>query len=234
MTITSLPADQRGLLRNREFTGYHLFSNGARGTTRPQRFGAVYVFNDDYLFPKASVGMHPHANVEVITVMLAGWESHEDNLDYHQELEKGAVQLISSGAGIRHAGGNLSDQENARHLQIWIAPQLRDSTPSVQLKRAEANPPTNQWIGQISPDGRQGTLTINQDAWLFQGVFDKGAINYQIQEKGHGIMVYVLNGTIQVGAVTAHQEDTLFITEADAIDLLIEEAASLVLLETIV
>ena len=47
-------------------------------------------------------------------------------------------------------------------------------------------------------------------------------------------MVYVLNGTIKVGAVTAHQEDSLFITEADDIDLLIEEAASLVLLETIV
>jgi len=112
-----------------EAGNYSLFSNGAKGTARPDKFGTVYVFNDDYLLPKSYVGMHPHANVEVITVMLEGAESHEDSLDYRQQIEKGAVQLISGGTGIRHAGGNISATGDSRHLQIWIAPNVLNTTP---------------------------------------------------------------------------------------------------------
>ncbi len=82
MKVNLLNKNQRGLIENKEFRGFHLFSNGAKGTARPDKFGAVYVFNDDYLFPKSYVGMHSHANVEVITVMLEGAESHEDSLNY--------------------------------------------------------------------------------------------------------------------------------------------------------
>lgn len=97
MKITLLKAAQRGTMQHRDFKAYPLFSNGAPGTGRPASFGAIYVFNDDYLFPKSGLGMHPHANVEIITVMVAGRESHADNLGHHQEMGAGAVQLISAG-----------------------------------------------------------------------------------------------------------------------------------------
>jgi redox-sensitive bicupin YhaK (pirin superfamily) len=165
MKTTILKAAQRGTMRHPQLTGHLLFSNGAKDTGRPDAFGAVYVFNDDYMGPGAYAGLHPHANVEIITVMVAGRESHADNLGYQQELGAGAVQLISAGMGIEHAGGNVSKSEDAHHLQIWVAPRSHNTAPAVQLKPAPASAPRNAWQCAVSPDGRQGSLRINQVSW---------------------------------------------------------------------
>ena len=232
MNLTKLSRDQRGAMVHADFRGYPLFSNGAKGTVRPDGFGAIQVFNDDYLFAGTYVGMHPHANVEVITVMLSGAETHQDSLGYQQDLPAGSVQLISSGSGIRHAGGNRSATAEAHHLQIWVAPRDRNTPPSVQLKQPPAELPPNQWLSQISPDGSRGSLTVKQDVWLQQGVFEKGPVRYQLHKKGHGVMLYVLSGDVKIGDVRVGAEDALFVTEADSLDLLIDQAASLVLMET--
>ena len=233
MKTTVLKAAQRGTMRHPDLTGFFLFSNGAKGTGRPDSFGAVYVFNDDYMRPQAYVGLHPHANVEIITVMVTGRESHADNLGYDQELKAGAVQLISAGTGIRHAGGNASASEEANHLQIWVAPRSPDTAPSVQLKPAPKNAPRNAWQCAVSPDGQQGSLRISQEVWLYQGVFEPGALSYATQQAGQGLLLYVLAGRLRVGEETAGRGDTLFITEADQVAAVVEEAATLVLLETI-
>lgn len=232
MNLAKLSRDQRGAMVHAHFRGYPLLSNGVSGTVRPDGFGAIQVFNDDYLFAGAYVGMHPHANVEVITVMLSGTETHQDSLGYQQNLPAGSVQLISSGAGIRHAGGNPSATGEAHHLQIWVAPRERNTSPSVQLKLPPAEVPATGWLSQISPDGSGGGLTVKQDVWLQQGVFEKGPARYQLHQKGHGVMLYVLSGDIQLGEVRVGAEDTLFVTDADSLDLLVDHTASLVLMET--
>jgi len=233
MNITLLKAAQRGLMQHQEFKGYPLFSNGAPGTGRPDGFGAVYVFNDDYLFPKSGLGMHPHANVEIITVMVAGQESHEDNLGYHQILPAGAVQLISAGTGMQHAGGNMSDLEDSRHLQIWVAPRRQHTKPAVQLYPAPLSAPANEWRCEVSPTGQQGSLIIQQDVWLFQGQFAPGTVRYTLQRPEHGVLIYVLAGEISLGNMSAGQEDTLFIADAPSIEITVEKDAKLMLMETI-
>jgi redox-sensitive bicupin YhaK (pirin superfamily) len=233
MKTTILKAAQRGTMRHPQLTGHLLFSNGAKDTGRPDVFGAVYVFNDDYMGPGAYAGLHPHANVEIITVMVAGRESHADNLAYQQELGVGAVQLISAGMGIEHAGGNVSKSEDAHHLQIWVAPRSHNTVPAVQLKPAPASAPRNVWQCAVSPDGRQGSLRINQDTWLMQGTFEPGPLSYAMQKADQGLLLYVLAGRLRVGEIAASQGDTLFITEADQLAAVVEEAATLVLLETI-
>jgi redox-sensitive bicupin YhaK (pirin superfamily) len=233
MNVTLLEATRRGIMQNREFKGYPLFSNGVPGTGRLDRFGAVYVFNDDYLFPKSGLGLHPHANVEIITVMVTGQESHEDNLGYHQILSAGSVQLISAGIGMQHAGGNVSDSEDSRHLQIWVAPHTKNTKPTVQLYPSPASTPSNEWRCEVSPDGQQGSLTIQQDVWLFQGRFAPGTVRYALQRPGHGVLIYVLEGTINLGNVAATQEDTFFITDVSNLEIMVTEAASLLLIETL-
>jgi len=233
MQINLLNRTEWGVIENGEFKGFHLFSNGAKGTARPDNFGAVYVFNDDLFFPKSYLGMHPHANVEVITVMLEGAESHEDSLGHRQRIEKGAVQLISGGTGIRHAGGNVSAAENSRLLQIWIVPNVLNTTPTVQLKQPDAAIAKNVWSRKISPDGNDDSLIIKQDVWLFQGLFEKGDATYELQKKGNGVMMYITEGSIALGDSTFNKEDALFITEAEEIAMSVDDTASILLIETV-
>ena len=105
MAINILRPEERGLIENRVFKGQTLFSNGMKNTSRPDVFGSVYVFNDDILFPESFLGMHPHENVEIVTIMISGTESHRDTLGIRENYNAGDVQLISSGKGLYHKVG---------------------------------------------------------------------------------------------------------------------------------
>jgi redox-sensitive bicupin YhaK (pirin superfamily) len=233
MQLHALRAHERGLMKTKEFMGYSLFSNGQRGVLRRDNFGAVYVFNDDYLDPDSYLGMHPHAGVEIVTIMIEGEESHQDSLGYYQEMDKGDVQLISSGTGIEHAGGNRSSGKVARHFQIWIAPSMSDTIPSTKIKKASGKEPENEWVLLLSPDGKHETLSIKQIIWIIRGEFNKGlTVSYPLEHEGNGVMIYITKGKIKVGNLEASKEDTLFITHTNHFEIQIDEEASLLLIET--
>lgn len=233
MQLQMLRSHERGLMKTKEFMGYSLFSNGQRGVLRRDNFGAVYVFNDDYLAPNSYLGMHPHAGVEIVTIMIEGEESHQDSLGYYQEMDRRDVQLISSGTGIEHAGGNRASGEIARHFQIWIAPDKSNTIPSTRIKKASGKEPENEWVLLLSPDGKNETLSIKQRVWISRGDFNKGfPLSYSLEQEGNGVMIYVTEGKIKLGEVEASKEDTLFITHTNLLEVEIEEEASLLLIET--
>jgi redox-sensitive bicupin YhaK (pirin superfamily) len=231
-----LSAADRGEMKHHEFEGFTIFNLGERGTKRPGNFGPLYVFNDDTLFPGSFLGMHPHANVEIVTVMLAGEESHEDTLGIHDKYVSGDVQLISAGTGIRHSGGNTSAISDARHLQIWVQPRQLDTPPQVSvLKKAELDQQAGSLKLLVSPDGEAGSLRINQRTWISQISIEAGT-TYELLPRvvNNGLMIYQLGG----GTVTVIDEhlgpgDTLFVLEWDKLELIAGDTEmSVVILET--
>jgi quercetin 2,3-dioxygenase len=236
MNTRILKADERGLIKNAVFKGNTTFSNGQPATNRPDNFGAVYVFNDDTLYPKSYLGMHPHANVEIVTIMLAGAESHKDTLGVHENYYEGDVQLISSGKGVHHSGGNISEENIARHLQIWISPQALDSEPSVHVLKKDAYANERMLLHPIvTPDGAHGTLKINQAVWLYLGNLPAGTeYNYYLNKTGNGVMMYVIDGTLEAGREEVKKEDTIFITGTDTINLKAQNSNTrFILIETV-
>jgi redox-sensitive bicupin YhaK (pirin superfamily) len=231
-----LSAADRGEMKHHEFEGFTIFNLGERGTKRPGNFGPLYVFNDDILFPGSFLGMHPHANVEIVTVMLTGEESHEDTLGIHDKYVSGDVQLISGGTGIRHSGGNTSAISAARHLQIWVQPLQLDTPPQVSvLKKAELDLQAGSLKLLVSPDGEAGSLRINQRTWISQISIEPGT-TYELLPRGvnNGLMIYHLGG----GTVTVIDEhlqpgDTLFVLEWDKLELIAGDTEmSVIIIET--
>jgi redox-sensitive bicupin YhaK (pirin superfamily) len=234
-----LRATDRGEMKHDEFHGFTIFNLGEPGTERPGNFGPLYVFNDDTLFPGSFLGMHPHANVEIVTVMLAGEageESHEDTLGIHDKYVAGDVQLISAGSGIRHSGGNTSDISDARHLQIWVQPRHFDTPPHVSvLKKAELDLQAGSSKLLVSPDGQAGSLRINQHIWISHISIEAGTV-YELVSRGvnNGLMIYHLGGgTFTV--IDEHLEpgDTLFVLEWDKLELIAGDTEmSVIIIET--
>jgi quercetin 2,3-dioxygenase len=232
MKTQLLPARHLGVLRTPEFTGYSVFSNGQVTQVRPDNFGPIFVFNDDYMNPDAFVGMHPHANTEILTVMIEGAESHQDNLGYRQEIQANAVQLISSGSGIYHAGGNIWSNGISRHLQIWVAPAVRNSPPDIQLKTFPPEGRRNQWQLQVAPAPDEGLITLKQETWCSRGTFDGGTARCTLRDSQHGALLFVLEGRIEVDGAEAQRQDALFITGASAFDITFRAPSDLWLMET--
>jgi redox-sensitive bicupin YhaK (pirin superfamily) len=215
METTIFKERQRAIFGNEQVKIQSVFSNGQHGTGRLDNFGPLYVFNDDIIGPEGYLGLHPHNNVEVITIMLEGIESHEDDKGHYEEILPGYVQLISSGTGIRHAGGNISKTENARHLQIWIDPEVKNTKPLTQLKAFDTHDKSNDWLLQISPDGDQGSVVVKQNAWLSQGSFTAGnGTVYRLHRPGSSVMIYAIEGQAVINGETMERNDTAFITDA--------------------
>jgi redox-sensitive bicupin YhaK (pirin superfamily) len=232
MKTSILKASQRAILGDESVKIQSIFSNGRPSTGRPAKFGALYVFNDDIIGPGGYLGLHPHNNVEVITVMLDGLESHEDDKGRYEKILPGYVQLISSGTGIRHAGGNLSKIENARHLQIWIDPNTKNTEPSTQLKQVTDLKKLEEWQLQISPDGEDGSIVIKQDAWLSNGKFSEGTANeYKLYKPGNGVMVYMIEGVAEVNGMLIQPNDTLFLYDPENVSFTIIDHAHIQLVE---
>jgi len=234
MAIKVLEPDNRGLMENKIFKGHSLFSNGIPNTVRPDFFGCVYVFNDDILYPESFLGMHPHENVEIVTIMISGTESHRDTLGIHENYTNGDVQLISSGTGVHHEGGNVSDTDIARHLQIWIAPKQMNLEPGVQLKKAATHQTPLSLL--VSPDGYQKSLIINQDVWIYQGKLDYDQTeHYKIKKLGNGLMIYVISGLLAISSTVIKEGSTAFITDESTLELISKnEKTNFILIETII
>ncbi|MET3981857.1 redox-sensitive bicupin YhaK (pirin superfamily) [Mucilaginibacter sp. UYP25] len=226
-------AAKRGILGNDKFRIQSVFSNRRQGTGRPDGFGPLIVFNDDIVSPEGFLGMHRHENIEVITILLEGGEFQEDNQGTKTTLLADNVQLISSGSGVMHSSGNPSKSSNARNLQIWFEPKVIDSNPEVQLKTNGISEKTGVWELQISPDGRQDSLIIKQDAWLSKGRFLSGtAPFYQLYAPGNGVMIYVVDGKIKIGRDELDSNDTLFLYQPENFKIDVIENAHIQVIET--
>jgi redox-sensitive bicupin YhaK (pirin superfamily) len=83
---------------------------GKHGDATRTGWGSLRVWNDDEIAPKTGFPPHPHANMEIITYIREGAVTHKDSLGNESRIEAGDVQVMSAGAGIRHAAYNLEQR----------------------------------------------------------------------------------------------------------------------------
>lgn len=89
--------------------------------------------------PHGETRMHPHREVDVISVMVEGKILHEGTLEHGALLNEGDIQVQRAGAeGFRHNEINPDDEQN-RMLQLWFAPQKAGEKAGYQIfKRADS------------------------------------------------------------------------------------------------
>lgn len=158
------PAAERGHANFGWLDTHHTFSFGQYYDPRHMGFGALRVINDDRVAPGAGFPMHPHADMEILTYVLDGALAHQDSIGNGAVIRPGEVQRMSAGTGIRHSEFNASREAPVHLLQIWLLPERTGLAPGYEQKAFE--------IGDgltlvASRDGREGSVTIHQDAAVF-------------------------------------------------------------------
>jgi quercetin 2,3-dioxygenase len=231
MKITRYPAANRQhVAHGQRFDSWQSFSFGPWYDAERTGFGTLRVFNDDTIGPDSEIGMHPHENYEILSVMLDGKMSHQDSSGNYQEIETDAIQLISCGDGIYHAGKNLAKGHFTHFLQIWVEPNVRDTTPSLQLQQFNQNDAIEQWDLRVSPSGQANTIQIKQYCYASRGVFSKNT-HYKLYGSDNGVWLFVLKGNIAVNGIAANTRDALMISGADHLDIEVSATTDLWLME---
>jgi redox-sensitive bicupin YhaK (pirin superfamily) len=127
-------------------------------------FGALRVINEDRVAPGAGFPPHRHANMEILSYVLGGALSHEDSSGGGGVIRPGELQWMSAGHGVEHSEFNASDTEPVHFLQIWLQPDRLNAAPAYSQRDATPASDAGGWTLLASPDGRDGSLAIRQDA----------------------------------------------------------------------
>jgi len=166
MNLQLIASGERGRTRLPWLDSRHSFSFGHYYDPRRMGFGALRVINEDTVAPQGGFSTHAHANMEIVSIVLSGALAHRDSLGHVQTIGAGEVQRMSAGRGIEHSEFNPSAQAPVHFLQIWLLPAHRDRAPSYAQRAFSEDARRGRWQTVVSPDGREGSLDIDQDAVL--------------------------------------------------------------------
>jgi redox-sensitive bicupin YhaK (pirin superfamily) len=221
----------RGHLNHGWLDTYHTFSFGEYQDPEQMGFRALRVINEDRVESGQGFGMHGHRDMEIVTLVLEGALEHRDSLGNGEVLRPGELQRMTAGSGIRHSEFNPSAKEPVHLYQIWLRPERQGLTPSYEQKRFDADRPQGKWQLVASPNGRDGSLTINQDATLSLATVSSGeSVNYAFDTNRHG-WLQVLRGTVTAGGVQMSAGDGLALSDESELKIKATDRAELLLFD---
>lgn len=195
-------------------------------------FGTLVAFNDDYIEPGKGFGIHPHINMEIISVLLKGKMNHKDSMGYSTVIEEGGVQIMSAGSGLKHEEYNIGDDE-VNFLQIWIQPKIQNIIPHYQFRQFPKADRKNTLTTIVSSEEGQEHCWINQNARLSLGFFDKGQkIQYGFNPENKCIFIFQIEGQIFVNNIELQKRNAIGVWETDQISIDCRENAEFLIIET--
>lgn len=184
-------------------------------------FGMMRVINDDVIDPDSGFDLHPHNNMEIITIVMEGAVTHGDSMGNQKVVPAGDVQVMSAGTGVVHSEHNDSSDETLKLFQIWIQPKSRDIVPRYSQKSFGMAWQTNTLQLLVSPDGREDSLSIHQNAFVSRGSLEKGSSQtYMLYDaKKNGVYIFAVDGSVILDGNTLMERDALGIVGTDVITL---------------
>jgi quercetin 2,3-dioxygenase len=194
-------AEERGHADHGWLNTYHTFSFADYYDPAHMGFRSLRVINDDRVAPGQGFGLHPHRDMEIFSYVLEGTLEHQDSMGNGRKLQPGQIQLMSAGRGITHSEFNPSPSKPLHFLQIWIQPTEHGLTPTYTEWHPTAEHASAAKVLVISPDGREGSATIHQDADIYRLRLKAGeTVTHQLRP-GRGAWLHVAEGEVSLNDV---------------------------------
>lgn len=221
----------RGTANHGWLKSYHTFSFANYQNSERMNFGMLRVLNDDVVQPKMGFGTHPHKNMEIISIPISGALSHKDNMDNKRSIEVGEVQVMSAGTGLTHSEFNDSKIEEVNFLQLWILPEIENTTPYYNQKMFNEVGRKNQFQVLVSPKDKQvdGSLPINQQGYISMIDLDKDfEIDYNLK---NGAYFFLIEGELSIENEILNKRDAIGIDEVKKVFIKANKTSKLLVID---
>jgi redox-sensitive bicupin YhaK (pirin superfamily) len=194
-------------------------------------FRSLRVINEDRVEPNQGFGTHPHRDMEIITYVLDGSVRHEDSMGNGSVIVPGEVQRMSAGTGVLHSEFNPSPKDDLHFLQIWIRPDTQGVTPGYAQKPFTRADRLNQFRLVASRDGRDGSISIHQDASLHAAILEGGkALRWEVRNGRHA-WIQIARGEINVNGQLLSAGDGASTSTPGTIDLAASKESEVLLFD---
>ena len=218
-------ANERGHANHGWLDSYHTFSFADYYDPSHMGFRSLRVINQDVIAPGAGFPTHPHRDMEIFSYILDGSLAHKDSMGNGRELKPGQIQLMSAGRGVTHSEFNPSKTAGASLLQIWILPESRGLTPSYTEWHPDPATENAAKVLVISPDGREGSATIHQDADVYRVRLQPGQNVAHEVRKGRGAWFQLIKGDIDANGTLLSPGDAASTDDSGTLTLKAATAA---------
>ena len=178
-------------------------------------FGLLRVLNDDIIAPGMGFGMHPHRDMEIVTIPLEGTLAHKDNQGNSGTITAGEVQVMSAGSGIYHSEFNASKEKPVKLLQIWVETANKGVKPryaqtTIGWDQNDQHDAGSSLISLVGPESGDAPLWINQDAWFTMGLLPNGGeLTYFMNRPANVLYLFIIDGPVKAAAETLNERDAL-------------------------
>ena len=198
----------------------HTFSFANYYNPERMHFGMLRVLNDDWIDSGKGFGMHPHDNMEIITIPLSGTVEHKDSMGNSGTISAGEVQVMSAGTGIYHSEFNAEKNLSLSLLQIWIFPDTKNVIPRYEQISITELEKENELYQILSPSATDQGVWIHQQAWFSLGNFTtEWEGSYQLHRPESGVYVFVIEGDAVIAGNKLNKRDGIGMSEVSEIEI---------------
>ena len=229
--IQVIPSDMRFLADHGWLQSYHHFSFADYYDAANTHWGTLRVFNDDYIAPAQGFGLHPHRDMEIVTVVLEGALEHKDTLGNTGVVRPGEIQVMSAGRGIAHSEYNHSKSDPLHLLQLWIFPRTKGLKPRWEQRIFTAEEREGQLLPVVSGTEQPSTLRIDQDATIYLSSLRSGeSVTHQTAAERKPY-AFVIKGDVQLNGQALRAGDQARIADESALTFQSSKDAEIILLD---
>jgi redox-sensitive bicupin YhaK (pirin superfamily) len=183
------------------------------------QFRTLRVMNDDRVAAGGGFPTHPHKDMEIVTYVLEGALEHRDSMGNGSVIRPGDVQYMSAGTGVAHSEFNASDKEAVHLYQIWMFPDKKGYKPRYDQKHFSDDEKRGKLRLLVSPDGRDGSIKIQQDNELYATVLGPGeAVKHELKPDRHAY-VQVARGSVTLNGEKLETGDGAAISQEQRLEL---------------
>jgi len=217
--ITIRRAEDRGHFDHGWLDTRHTFSFADYRDERFMGFSDLRVINEDRVRPGMGFGTHGHRDMEILSYVLEGELAHRDSMGNGSTIRPGEVQRMSAGTGVTHSEQNPSRESPVHFLQIWILPGEQGIRPGYEQRAFPEADRKGRLRVLASRDGRDGSITIHQDAAMLGTLLSPGErVRHEIPE-GRVAWVQVARGEVSVNGQRLRAGDGLAAVDEAALDV---------------
>lgn len=210
---------------------FHTFSFADYSDAKHHHFRSLRVINEDRVAPGQGFGMHGHRDMEIVTYVLEGALQHKDSLGNGSILRPGEFQRMSAGSGIQHSEFNPSPTEPVHLYQIWLFPNEHGVKPSYEQKAFAEEERLDRFRVVASPDGADGSLTIQQDARVLLSTLPAGQRVTHELSAGRHAWLQVLRGRVSLNGTPLDTSDGAAISEEQLLTIHAGQPAEVMLFD---
>lgn len=226
-----LKSEKRGHADHGWLKSRHTFSFANYYNPEQMNFRALRVINEDRIAGGTGFDMHGHRDMEIISYVVKGSLRHEDSKGNKTVIRPGEVQRMSAGTGVLHSEYNEQENEETHFFQIWIVPDKNGHPFSYGQKSFLKELNSQDKVLVISKEGRDGSISINQDADIYISRLNAGKVlNYKVENKRHA-WIQIVKGSLEIDGQVINYGDAIYTSTPRSLEIKANQDSEFILFD---